>query len=69
MSSTDRHEVIAHLLTDILKGSKPKPTNEKRLMKKAFDFTLEFDECAACGITWSRGDADNCENCENEAAQ
>ena len=56
------------LLSEMLKDSKPKRTSEKRLMKKAFDFTLEFDECSKCGMTWSRDDADSCEDCESKEA-
>ena len=54
------------LLSEMLKHSKPKQPSEKTLMKKAFDFTLEFDECSNCGMTWNKDDADNCENCEQK---
>ena len=52
------------LVAEMLKHSKPKQPSEKRLMKKAFDFTLEFNECPECGMTWGIDEADTCEDCD-----
>ena len=54
------------LVADMLKQRKPKQPSEKKLMKKAFDFTSEFNECPKCGMTWGIDEADTCEDCEPE---
>lgn len=46
------------LVTEMLKQP-----NNKQATKRAFDYTLEFNECEKCGTTWATDEGDACEDC------
>lgn len=51
------------LLAELLKQPNNKQPNDKQAMRRAFDYTLKFNECEKCGATWAEDEDDACENC------
>jgi hypothetical protein len=67
---------VIHLVTSNTKGEsmsdyKPfgllaemlKQPSNKKATKRAFDYTLEFNECKKCGTTWAIDEGDACGDC------
>lgn len=52
------------LVAEMLKRPINKQAINKQAMKRAFDYTLEFNECEKCGTTWAIDEGDVCGYCE-----